>query len=69
MMNMREAGLLDYMKLPIHDEIVFSVPKSDATDIAREFEKCMTMDLFGVPVTAEAELGGRSWGSLYGADF
>jgi DNA polymerase-1 len=69
MINMRDAGLLDYMKLPIHDEIVFSAPKSDAKDIAREFEKCMTMDLFGVPVVAEAELGGRSWGSLYGADF
>lgn len=69
MLNMREAGLLEYMKLPIHDEIVFSVPKSDAKDIAREFERCMTMDLFGVPVVAEAELGGRSWGSLYGADY
>ncbi|WP_030240723.1 MULTISPECIES: DNA polymerase [unclassified Streptomyces] len=68
MLNMRDAGLLDYMKLPIHDEIVFSAPKSDAKDIAREFERCMTMDLFGVPVVAEAELGGRSWGSLYGAD-
>jgi DNA polymerase-1 len=68
MMNMREAGLLEYMKLPIHDEIVFSAPKSDVKDIAREFERCMTMDLFGVPVVAEAELGGRSWGSLYGAD-
>ncbi|WP_274031209.1 DNA polymerase [Streptomyces sp. MMBL 11-1] len=69
MLNMRDAGLLEYMKLPIHDEIVFSAPKEDARDIAREFERCMTMDLFGVPVTAEAELGGRSWGSLYGADF
>jgi DNA polymerase-1 len=29
----------------------------------------MTMDVFGVPVVAEAEIGGRSWGSLYGADF
>ncbi|CAA07135.2 unnamed protein product [Lomovskayavirus C31] len=68
MLNMRDAGLLDYMKLPIHDEIVFSAPKADAKDIAREFEKCMTMDLFGVPVVADADLGGRSWGSLYGAD-
>ncbi|MBJ6623617.1 DNA polymerase [Streptomyces sp. DHE17-7] len=67
MIHMRDAGLLEYMKLPIHDEIVFSAPKSDAKDIAREFEKCMTMDLFGVPITAEADLGGRSWGSLYGA--
>lgn len=69
MINMRDADLLQFMKLPIHDEIVFSAPKEDAKDIAREFEKCMTMDLFGVPVTATAELGGRSWGSLYGADF
>jgi DNA polymerase-1 len=68
MLNMRDAGLLEYMKLPIHDEIVFSAPKSDAKDIAREFERCMTMDLYGVPVVAAAELGGRSWGSLYGAD-
>jgi DNA polymerase-1 len=69
MLNMRDAGLLDYMKLPIHDEIVFSAPKSDVKDVAREFERCMTMDVFGVPVVAEAEIGGRSWGSLYGADF
>ncbi|MEV8015664.1 DNA polymerase [Streptomyces sp. NPDC086554] len=69
MINMREAGLLDYMKLPIHDEIVFSAPESEAKDVAREFERCMTMDLFGVPVVAKADLGGRSWGSLYGADF
>ncbi|MFJ3340005.1 DNA polymerase [Streptomyces diastaticus] len=67
MIHMRDAGLLEYMKLPIHDEIVFSAPKSDVKDIAREFEKCMTMDLFGVPITAEADLGGRSWGSMYGA--
>jgi DNA polymerase-1 len=28
----------------------------------------MTFDLFGVPIEAEAEVGKRSWGSLYGAD-
>jgi DNA polymerase-1 len=69
MINMRDAGLLDYMKLPIHDEVVASVPKAEAQDFAREFERCMSMDLYGVPVTADAEIGGRSWGSLYGADF
>ncbi|MGW3674656.1 DNA polymerase [Streptomyces sp. NPDC005166] len=69
MINMRDAGLLDYMKLPIHDEVVASVPKAEAKDFAREFERCMSMDLYGVPVTADAVIGGRSWGSLYGADF
>ncbi|QBZ73407.1 DNA polymerase I [Streptomyces phage Heather] len=68
MMNMEEAGLLDYMKLPIHDEVLASVPAREAQDFAREFERCMSFDLFGVPIEAEAEVGGRSWGSLYMKD-
>jgi DNA polymerase-1 len=69
MLNMEAAGLLDRLKLPVHDEVVASVPKTEAADYAREFERCMTMDLFGVRIDAEAEIGGRSWGSLYGADY
>jgi DNA polymerase-1 len=57
------------MRLVIHDETICSVPKGEARDIAREIEKCMTFSLFGVPITAGAEVGGRSWGSMYGADF
>lgn len=67
MINMRDAGLLPYMKLPIHDEVLFSAPKAEAADVAREFERCMTMELHGVPINAEAEVGGYSWGSMYGA--
>ncbi|MCW7984071.1 DNA polymerase [Streptomyces platensis subsp. clarensis] len=69
MRHMKQAGLLAYMKLPIHDEVLASVPKGEAMEFAREFERCMSFDLFGVPIEAEAEIGGRSWGSLYGADF
>ncbi|MCX4663372.1 DNA polymerase [Streptomyces uncialis] len=69
MLSAEESGLLEYMRLPIHDEILASVPAEDAPEIAREFERCMTMDLYGVPITADAEIGGRSWGSLYGADY
>lgn len=68
MLNMEDAGLLPYLRLPIHDEVLASVPKADATDIAREIERCMTFSLYGVPIEAEAEIGRRSWGSLYGAD-
>lgn len=67
LIDMDAAGLLPYLRLPIHDEVLASVPKAEAGDIAREIERCMTMDLFGVPISAEAEIGGRSWGSLYGA--
>ncbi|UJB43617.1 DNA polymerase [Streptomyces sp. A1-5] len=69
MIEMDNAGLLEYMRLPIHDEILASAPREDAADVAREFERCMTMRLYGVPIVAEAEIGGRSWGSLYGADY
>jgi DNA polymerase-1 len=71
MMNMEEAGLLPYMRLPIHDEILASAPREDAADVARAFEKCMTFDLYGVAIEASADIGGRSWGSLpdYGADY
>jgi DNA polymerase-1 len=67
MLNMESAGLLPHLRLPIHDEVLASVPAAEATEIAREIERCMTFDLRGVPIAAEAEIGGRSWGSLYGA--
>lgn len=69
MIHMEERGLLDYMRLPIHDEVLASVPAGEAAEIAREIEKCMTFNLFDVPIAAAAEIGGRSWGSLYGADY
>jgi DNA polymerase-1 len=68
LINLEEAGLMDYMRLPIHDEVLCSVPEAEAKDYAREIERCMTFDLYGVPIEAEAEIGKRSWGSLYGAD-
>lgn len=64
---MRERGLLPYLRLPVHDEVVASAPEAEAAEIAREIERCMTFDLYGVPIVADAEIGKRSWGSLYGA--
>ncbi|CUW30094.1 DNA polymerase [Streptomyces reticuli] len=69
LLNIEDAGLLDMLKLPIHDEALLSAPREEAQDVARAVEKAMTFDLFGVPIVAEAEIGGRSWGSLYGADY
>ncbi|MFB7860573.1 DNA polymerase [Streptomyces sp. NPDC056069] len=69
LLNIEEAGLLDMLKLPIHDEALLSAPREEAQDVARAVEEAMTFDLFGVPIVAEAEIGGRSWGSLYGADY
>jgi DNA polymerase-1 len=68
LIHMEEQGLLPYLRLPIHDEVLASVPQAEAADYARQIQDCMTFDLFDVPITAEADIGMRSWGSLYGAD-
>ncbi|MBA9050805.1 MULTISPECIES: DNA polymerase [Streptomyces] len=70
MIECEAAGLLPYLRLPVHDELIGSFPKADAADMMRELERCMTMTLGGVPITAGADTKGlRSWGSLYGADY
>jgi DNA polymerase-1 len=69
LLNLEEAGMLDYMRLPIHDEVLCSVPQAEAAEYARTIEECMSFDLYGVPIEAESEVGKRSWGSLYGADY
>ena len=67
LLNLEEAGLLDALRLPIHDEVLCSVPEGESAEYARAIEECMTFDLFGVQIEAESEVGKRSWGSLYGA--
>ncbi|MFE7315158.1 DNA polymerase [Streptomyces sp. NPDC057555] len=69
LLNIEAAGVLDTLRLPIHDEVLASVPANEADEVAREIERCMTFELFGVPIEASAEIGKRSWGSLYGATY
>lgn len=63
----------ELMLLPIHDELLLQAPAGQAHEIAKEVEATMTRTLGGTPdmaeVTfrAEAEVGRRSWGSLYKA--
>lgn len=67
LLRMEDAGLTQYLRLVIHDEAVASVPAADAEEVGREISKAMTFPLKGVPISADYKVGGRSWGSLYGA--
>ncbi|MEV7925292.1 DNA polymerase [Kitasatospora sp. NPDC088779] len=67
LLNIEAAGLLQYARLPIHDEVLSSVPADQAQEIAREIERCMSFEVYGVPMEAKSKVGGRSWGSLYDA--
>lgn len=67
LVDLFDAGLGEYVSLVIHDEVLGQAPAADAEEIGREIQRVMTTELLGVPIDADAEVGRRSWGSLYGA--
>lgn len=63
MIRLYEAGYVDYMRLPIHDEILFSLPYEDG--IVMDVVDIMSTKVGPLEIPAEAKIGSRSWGSLY----
>ena len=59
------AGLGDYLRVPIHDEMAFSVPRNEAEEFARELPSVMEdLDSFKVPLSVGVEIV-SSWGDKY----
>lgn len=56
------AGLDDYMVVPVHDEIVVSVPEDQADDARHELLRAMQIDEFAVSIPAEASPNLARWG-------
>lgn len=59
------AGYTDYMLLPVHDEIVLSIPKSKTKDAEHEISQIMTRSSEGefiLPITWSAEILNGAWG-------
>ncbi|MGZ0151851.1 DNA polymerase [Kribbella sp. WER1] len=62
-----DAGMGDYLLLPVHDELIAQAPQREAEEVIREIGRLMeTEDFFGVPIKSDAEVYGNSWGSGYG---
>lgn len=61
-----DAGLGDYLLLPIHDELLASAPEKEAPEVAREIGRIMSGDFYGVPLSSTGEVTGFSWGAAYG---
>jgi DNA polymerase-1 len=68
LIRLHEAGFTPYLRLPIHDEVVVSVPARSAKWGANKIAEIMAEQMGPVHIATEAEVGRRSWGSLYGAD-
>ena len=64
LLRLDAAGFGPYMRLPIHDEIVFSFPREDAEEMTQQAARLMEFTVNGVLIPAEGEIGDQSWGSI-----
>jgi DNA polymerase-1 len=66
-LDIEDAGLGEYLLLPVHDELVCQAPAADAERIIGEISKIMESTFMGVAIASEASVYGSSWGHGYGA--
>lgn len=69
LLRLDDAGFTPYLRLPIHDEVLCSLPAEQAAWGAAEIGRIMEYQMGPMPITTDPEVGLRSWGSLYGAEF
>ncbi|WP_078970376.1 DNA polymerase [Streptomyces natalensis] len=62
LIELDRAGYTEYIRLPIHDELVFSFPREQAAELAEKTARIMEMTVKGLLVPVDAEVGERSWG-------
>jgi DNA polymerase-1 len=62
-----EAGLGEYLLIPVHDEVVGQAPIESADEIAKEIGSVMESDFMGVRIESDPSVVGASWGAAYGA--
>lgn len=59
------AGLTEFFVVPVHDELVLSVPVDQARDVGNTLQECMTTrESWAVPLLAGAPEGGLRWGAM-----
>lgn len=62
---MEAAGLGQYLRLPIHDEVLFEVPDEDFEEIRKEAMEIMTCTDFTIPLTVDGSGPIKRWGDEY----
>lgn len=59
------AGLTPYLRLPIHDEVLASVPTAQAQEWGEKIAELMKTIYNGVLIDTDCEVAGKSWGAAY----
>lgn len=62
-----EAGLGDYLLLPVHDELLGQAPVDGAQEIVNELGRVMATQFQGVEIATKPTVVGPSWGAAYRA--
>lgn len=65
LLRLDAAGFTKYLRLPIHDEILASVPADKAEWGAKKIASIMQTTFMGVVIEADADVLGKSWGGGY----
>lgn len=65
LLRLADAGLTKHLRLPVHDEVILSVPTERAEEICQTVADIMTVDFNGVHVASDHDVYGPSWGSGY----
>jgi DNA polymerase-1 len=67
LLNVRDAGLLDRCMIPVHDEVIYEATPEDIDEVSRGIGEALSQTVLGMPMDAEGETFGMSWGHGYGA--
>lgn len=59
------AGMLDSIRLPIHDEVLVELPEATAEEDAEKVADLMACDFAGVHIGSDHDVLGKSWGGGY----
>lgn len=68
LVKLHRAGFTPYVRLPIHDEVVVSLPEGKARWGADQIATLMAEQFGPVFLDTDVDIGRRSWGSLFGAE-
>ena len=65
LIELHKAGLGDHLLVPVHDEIITQIREEEAEEFAHTLIEIMSGELGPVPIEADAEVIGHSWGDIY----
>tara|TARA_R110002020_G_scaffold1690_8_gene7709 strand:+ start:3064 stop:4860 length:1797 start_codon:yes stop_codon:yes gene_type:complete len=64
LVRLDQAGLSDYIVVPVHDEVLFSIPRGHE-DVALEAARCLEDTSWQIPLTVDVTGPLKHWGEAY----